>query len=483
MVYDPDKQYRCTIIRGRSKSEMDDLLPIYGSIIDDTCPCKKDKFDVDFNNKLKRHISSPTKKTLDNHRTEITGKLFGMWYVDDQSIVHSSKRTINLLKNRDQPAFFKEIVWNFQFPNGLDKLQTIKDRMDNKIRIRIFAFTLKFILEMKKKEMIPTKNELAYYIFNNLDVLQGKATIEEVLDEIIARRKLKIFKKVEHDNKASSYSMQHISELLNILELANLIKQEHQHDVTLIKLNNNEDEFVSKIASNKKLFFDMYDYDINDSNDVKKMYHYWNEYYSNCSAEQEILKTTSYKLSGFSDELREKIMETIFEISDNFEPKKESENYPVSHIQKSAGDIGDEGENIVLVYEKNRVKKFLPRLVNKVIHFGKQRGLGYDISSIIAENPHPEHAIFIEVKTTFRVTIPKNNFKDSFDLTRNEWIAAEQYRNNFFVYRVYLTNQGAYLFKIKDLLTLKENNKIYAVPLKYHVEFETKMDDEQWIKI
>ena len=460
MVYDPDKQYRCTIIRGRSKNEMDDLLPTYCSIIDDICPCKKDKFDVDFNNQLSTRLSSPTKKTLDNHRTEITGKLFGMWYVDDQNIVHASKRTINLLKNRDQPAFFKEIVWNFQFPNGLDKLQTIQDRIDNKVRIRIFAFILKFISEMTKKDMIPTKNELAYYIFNNLDVLQGKATLEEVLETIIARRKSNIFKKVEHDNKASSYSMQHISELLTILELANLIKQEHQKNVVLVKLNKNESEFISKVSLQKKLFFDMYNYKFNDSKDVKKMYSSWNEYYSNCSAEKEILKTTPYKLSGFSEGVR-----------------------PVPHIQKSTGEIGDEGENIVLIYEKERVKKFLPRLVNKVIHFGKQRGLGYDISSIIAENPHPEHAIFIEVKTTARVTIPKNNFNDNFDLTRNEWIAAEQYGNNFYVYRVYLTNQGVYLFKMKDLLTLKENDEIYAEPLKYHVEFETQMDDERWIKI
>lgn len=464
MVYDPEKQYRCTIIRGRSKNEMDDLLPIYASIIDEICPSEKKKFDNEFNDKLRTFLPSPTKKTLDNHRTEITGKLFGMWYVDDENIVHSSKRTDNLLKNRDQPAFFKEIIWNFQFPNGLDKLQTIKERMNNAIEIRPFAFTLKFILELEKNNITPTKNELAYYILNNLDVLQGKSDISEVIKKVIERRKSNELKKVEHDNKASSYSMQHISELFNILELANLIKQEHRKNTIFIKLNKNEHDFILELTKywNKKPSFDMYAFDINNSNDVKKMYNAWNIFYSDCSAKENILNTTPYKLSGFI---------------------VEGENIP--HVEKSTGDIGDEGENLVLIYEKNRVKKFLPRLVNKVIHQGKQKGLGYDIISIVAKQPNPEHAIYIEVKSTARVTIPTKLFKDNFDLTRNEWIAAEQHKDKFFVYRVYLTNEGAYLYKMQDLLTLRANNEIYAEPLKYHVEFEFKPEEQEgkWLKI
>ncbi len=464
MTYDPEKQYRCTIIRGRSKNEMDDLLPIYASIIDEICPSEKEKFDNEFNNKLRNFLSSPTKKTLDNHRTEITGKLFGMWYVDNAGTVHSSKRTDDLLKNRDQPAFFKEIIWNFQFPNGLDKLQTIKERRDNVIEIRPFAFTLKFILELAKKNITPTKNELAYYVLNNLDVLQGKSDIFEVVKKVIERRKLKELRKVEHESKASSYLMQHISELLNILELANLIKQDHRKNTIFIELNKNEHDFISELAKywNKKPSFDMYTFDLDNSNDVKKMYNAWSLFYSDCSSEEDILRTTPYKLSGFITKGEE-----------------------VPSVEKSAGDIGDEGENLVLNYEKNRVKKFLPRLVNKVIHQGKTKGLGYDVMSIVAKQPNPEHTIYIEVKSTARVTIPTKLFKDNFDLTRNEWISAEQHKDKFFVYRVYLTNEGAYLYKMQDLLTLRANNEIYAEPSKYHVEFEfePKEDEEKWLKI
>ena len=462
MAYDPEKQYRCTIIRGRSKNEMDDLLPIYASIIQDVCPCEKNVFVKDFNAKLSRFISSPTKKTLDNHRTEITGKLFGMWYLDDLDIVRSSKRTDSLIKNRDQPSFFKEISWNFQFPNGMDKLQTIKDRISHKIQVRPCAFVLKFILELSKVGDAPTKNEVAYYVLNNLDVLQGNSDVTQVVNEVIKRRKSGKIYKVKYDDKESSYSMQHISELINILELANLIKQEKRKTDTLLELNEKENEFIIELTNcwNKKPIFDMYNFDLDNTIDIKKMYKKWDVTYSECSVNEDLLRTKTYNLIGFD--------------------VKEGK---VPHIEKSTLDIGDEGEMMVFDYEKNRVEKFLPRLVNKVIYFGKQKGLGYDIQSIIAENPNPEHAIYIEVKSTVRVTAPTKPFRDNFDLTRNEWIAAEQHKDKFFVYRVYLTNDGAHLYKMQDLLTMSANNEIYAEPLKYHVEFESKKDEEKWLKI
>lgn len=462
MAYNPEKQYRCTIIRGRSKNEMDDMLPIYASIIQDICPCEKNIFVIAFNEKLSRFISSPTKKTLDNHRTEITGKLFGMWYLDNSDIVRSSKRTDMLIKNRDQPAFFKEISWNFQFPNGMDKLQTIKDRVSQKIEIRPLSFVLKFILEFSKEGDSPTKNELAYYVLNNLDVLQGNSDVTQVVKVVLNRRKSGKVYKVEHDYKAKSYSMQHISELINILELSNLIRLEKRKNTTFIEINENENEFIVKLANcwNKKPIFDMYDFDLDNVNDVKKMYNKWDFAYSECSVNENLLSTKTHQLTGF--DLKED---------------------KISPVEKSALDIGDEGEMIVFNYEKNRVEKFLPRLINKVIYFGKQKGLGYDIQSIIAENPNPEHAIYIEVKSTVRVTVPTKSFRDNFDLTRNEWIAAEQHKDKFFVYRVYLTNDGAHLYKMQDLIKLRENNEIFAEPLKYHVEFESKKDEEKWLKI
>ncbi len=57
---------------------MDDFLPAYAKVIDEVCPCAASDFESLFNNAFMRYLpeSERVKKTLDNHRTEISGKLF-----------------------------------------------------------------------------------------------------------------------------------------------------------------------------------------------------------------------------------------------------------------------------------------------------------------------------------------------------------------------------------------------------------------------
>ena len=43
-MYTPENQYRCTIIRGKSQTEMEDLLPVYANIVHKYCPCTEETF-------------------------------------------------------------------------------------------------------------------------------------------------------------------------------------------------------------------------------------------------------------------------------------------------------------------------------------------------------------------------------------------------------------------------------------------------------
>ena len=43
-MYNPENQYRCTIIRGKSQTEMEDLLPLYANIVHKYCPCNEEAF-------------------------------------------------------------------------------------------------------------------------------------------------------------------------------------------------------------------------------------------------------------------------------------------------------------------------------------------------------------------------------------------------------------------------------------------------------
>ena len=143
-MYNGSNQYRCIIIRGKSQKEIDDMLPAYAKVIDDSTPCKIEEFPTKFNDLLAPYLDlsadkaedKKKEKTLDNHRTEIAGKLFGMYYEDENGYVYASDRTKKFLKDNDQPAFFKDLCYKMQFPNGMQKPQKFKPLLDNKISIR-----------------------------------------------------------------------------------------------------------------------------------------------------------------------------------------------------------------------------------------------------------------------------------------------------------------------------------------------------------
>lgn len=226
-MYDHTRQYRCTIIRGKSQKEMDDFLPVYAKVIDEICPCQEDEFESLFNNAFKRFLpeSERIKKTMDNHRTEISGKLFGMYYLAEDGRVYESERTQKFLDDNDQPAFFKDICYKMQFPNGSQKVgTTVRQRVEDKICIRPNAFLLQLLLIAKTANIDITKRDLGYYVLNSLDVLQGKASPYEVLEQIVRDQKDGVVRTINVPGKAGSYNWQHINEQMNYLELANLIR-------------------------------------------------------------------------------------------------------------------------------------------------------------------------------------------------------------------------------------------------------------------
>ena len=109
-MYDHTKQYKHDIIRARAISDVDDLLPKYAMTIDQICPCTKEDFvkhfDLAFEEYALKKARDPNnlsarKKTLDNHRTEITGSLFGMYY-EENGMIYCSERTRKFLQDNDQ---------------------------------------------------------------------------------------------------------------------------------------------------------------------------------------------------------------------------------------------------------------------------------------------------------------------------------------------------------------------------------------------
>ena len=172
----------------------------------------------------------------------------------------------------------------------------------------------------------------------------------------------------------------------------------------------------------------------------------------------------------------------------NFDTSAEALGVPVTipHAddadRESTVEIGDEGEKYVYEYEKRRVTEFNFRLAGKVIHLGKTRGLGYDIQSVVAKaGETAEFVKYIEVKATKRVTVPDINdatWIDTLNITRNEWVASQQHRGSYSIFRVYFVRDSVIMYVLTDIAQKHDSGLIQAVPTTYRLDFGNNAVDE-----
>lgn len=470
-MYDHRKQLKCAIIRARAISDVDNLLPKYATVIDNLCPCTKAKFEEGFNNAFREYAISKArnksnekaiKKTLDNHRTEVSGSLFGMHYEVD-GMVYSSERNKKFLEDNDQPAFFKDWLLKMQFPNGMQKSQTYLKMVEEKLCCHPYSILLRVLEYARRSDIVLLKQELGYYIFNSEDVLKGNATANEVFDQIMNDKRGGIppRKIIIPDGESTSYD-QHVGDQLKYLQLANLIYIDGQE----VKVNPHEMKSINRFIEliNKPLGFDVYKYDLSNVENRKRFETDWAIYYG--------------QLSKYADDLATPVESLLLPVDE--EPKKLKRT-------NNKIELGDEGEEFVLNFEKDRVSKFNAHLVNKVLGLGKTKGLGYDIQSVIAEpGDFSEFVKYIEVKSTKRVTAPDLKdevWTDTINITRNEWIAAMQHKEFYSIYRVYFIRGGVVMYIIKNPYQKKMDNIIDVVPLTYRVDFQNNSIDESYKEV
>lgn len=465
IMYTPEHQYRCTIIRGKSQTDMEDLLPLYANIVHKYCPCEETAFKVSARKHLSKALfeteaydtlSPSNKKTIDNHLTEIAGTLLGLYYPQEEAdgtIIYESESCKYLVENHDFPIFFKNLCLNFQFPNGAKWIQYIKEDIDKKLNIKPYCYVVSMLYHAEKQQskVLLTQQEIGYYVLNNLDVLQGNVPCEIVYDRILEDRK----NKVKREKLSGSKDWQHIKEQFNMLELANIIER----DQTYVWLNPNESKSIELfLKANGNIEFDCYKYDLDSLDERKSLLNDWRTYNGNFHKELYDVKT---------------VFKSDIEIVGRDGLKAQGGAF------KSTVDLGDEGEALVFKLEQERIRNFKERLVNKVLLLGKTKGLGYDISSIEGdENPKkPEFARYIEVKSTKRVTEPSfdKNWGDSLNITAKEWGAAEQYGEYYNIYRVYFTKNKTFIVRIKNPFKKAEEGEIEVYPTIYQMIFDSSV--------
>ena len=460
-MYTPENQYRCTIIRGKSQTEMEDLLPVYANIVHKYCPCTEETFrnsafsDLSYTLFHTREFSQLPKnkqKTVKNHYTEIMGVLLGLFYPKydaeaKEVIIHETDSCRFLIEKSDFPTFFKNLCLNYQFPNGEKKITTIQKEMELGIKLKPFCFVVKLLHIANSHKQLLSKQEIGYYALNNLDVLCGNVSADEVFNRIMEDR----LNGIKRNKLSGSNEWQHIKEQFNLLELANLV----EHDSERIWLNSEEASAIALfIKKQNSPMFDVYSYNLNTTVRRKQIVQDWKEY--NGKFNMELLNTSP--VLGYIDNAKLKGGVTAI---------------------KSTTDLGNEGEALVFKLEQERVKFYKERLVNKVLLLGKTKGLGYDMSSIEAdENPeNPEFARYIEVKSTRRTTRPSfnQNWTDSLNITRKEWVAAQQFGTAYNIYRVYFTKSEVIVVRIHNPFALSKEGKIEVFPTVYQMDFSSNV--------
>ncbi|GJG36720.1 hypothetical protein PRLR5107_00270 [Prevotella lacticifex] len=452
---------------------MEDLLPLYANMVHKYCPCEEDQFKKScckvlskalFETEAFDLLPENNQKTVLNHLTEIAGTLLGLYYpyydyVTEKTYINESDSCKYLIENDDYPTFFKNLCLNFQFPNGAKWFQYIQDDIRNHVHIKPFCYVVELLYyaqSQPEKELL-TKQEIGYYVLNNLDVLQGRIPCSVVYDQIMSDRR----NKVKREKLSGSRDWQHIKEQFNLLELANVVET----DKTYIWLNKEETETVACFIKHKDDFiFDPYKYSLKTIAEQKIYLEDWKTAYGKFNRELLNVHTK------FRDDI----------IIVGREDQKAH-----SGATKSSVDLGDEGEALVFRIEQERVRNYRERLVNKVLLLGKTKGLGYDISSIEAdENPNrPEFARYIEVKATKRVTEPSFDsptWMDSINITAKEWVAAEQYGDYYNIYRVYFTKTKTFVVRIQNPYKKAEEGQIEVYPTIYQMNFDASVIEKRY---
>lgn len=451
MAYIPTNQYRCDIVRTRAKKYIEDILSAYAKIIHDLCPCSEDDFVDEFNARLSIYLKALGQpadiKALNNHRTETAKTLFGMYYIDGQKVVYETERTQKFLKDNDQPAFFKDICYKLQFPNGMTVNKTLKKRISDSIKCYPCRLVLAVIQEAQTTGIKLTVREIGYYVLNSLDSLTGTATPREIVDAIVSDRKYSISRNIS-SGKNDPWDWEHITGILNYLVLANLIefsKARHARDRE-VTLNVHEAAtikvFISGIAD--PLEFDVYDSKKYPRRTVKERKEFqleWDKYHGLLS---------KYAGSFYT-------LPSCLGIS----AVVPSGSTKASKVMTDA--IGKAGEGYVEKYEKDLLGKINPLYSSRVKNRASIRGIGYDIESVELLGTTLGAPKYIEVKTTTRVSPPTlKSFIDVVNLTRNEMIAAQTHLGSYYVYRVYLTKGHVYIYQLKDIVS-KESKKLVDI--------------------
>ncbi|MCK5123155.1 MAG: DUF3883 domain-containing protein [Candidatus Pacebacteria bacterium] len=446
-LYKTPKEYylRHAFPRGRMLSQIEDDLLIFSQLIMSLRGLSKKEFEEKFDKEYTK-LRDLKPKTIKNHRTEMIS-LFGLTFFNDEGKVEISDRAKILIEQQDFQLFFKTFCNRFQFPNAINKSQETIKQLKNGVNFKPAKFILTLLKCGNDKfgKFSVNGAEISNLIFNDLRVTRGEISPDNLLNTLVGMHKGKI------RFESNSRQAQHGREFLGYMYLAGLLETDDSHKS--FYLNEKEMPSVDFIILNEQ-FFNIPNNYIEQS-DVRKETNYEWQYWFGEVSRVEMIKL------GYSLETIEDIeKKTVGELTD--EEKKLAEPTKISKK-----DIGDVGEKIVFKYERNVIKKIRPDKLGLVKIVANDTSLGYDIQSLKKEDVAKKK--LIEVKTTIRTFEPNTAVVTYFPMSGNEWQTAQNNRDSYYIYRVFLSKKNAKILVIKDPFGESEEGNIIAEPIEYRI--------------
>lgn len=468
MIYQIPQEYYFRIhhCRSRFKGDVENILIFMATEIS---KLSEQYGDID-NEKLNtaiRHYpenGNKTKKTIDNWRTEISS-LFGFFeYVEGKKI--AGKLTKHLAQYQDMVEFFKLFLYKFQYPGAHIDVKELMEQIEAGIRFKPAQYilsVLQYAEETTGKRQYITKAEACHCIFNDLRCTRDKESPDKVWARITENRA----NQLEYDETGDV--IRYAGDILGYMEIANLLVcYDHKHFYSNYK---REEQAISAFIDSD-LWFDKYDYlydrIASEANlaDKKVRKNYYNE------INQQYDAWFSFANQKVEDvDFRTNLLSLLSQGTEEYTKEKEEAIAKFYNSLQEKGivrtkDTGDLGEDMVYIHECKRVSNIGRADVLHIIkHIPTQYAVGYDIQSVEATKKPKYKKRYIEVKTTLtRSAIKQANYR--FHLTPNEISTAETVRENYYVYRLIVSNNESKLFVIKNpiqlfedgLLTMTDNN-------------------------
>ena len=394
-----------------------------------------------------------TDKTIKNRRTEMV-RLFGLVKYSDGVVVPGT-RLVHLYESQDIPRFFKSFCKKFQYPGGILKPDKVKDIILNDIQFKPAKTILKLLKtgESKHGQFALSAAEVTHFIFNDKRVTAN----DEISGETIKR--IEIFRESGDVLDTGGDVIRYARDFLKYMVLANLLDEFKG----MYSLNNGEIKAINSLISDRNYFTKYKDViDISGNwvvSEYKTIDERWMDWFADIDIEEdEKLNTPASAL--IKDDIKfpnqwKKVREML------------DQRNPIAR-GRALKDIGDEGENIVLEYEKEIVRESCKHLLPQVKMVSDIKSLGYDIISVEPDGSRLKK--YIEVKTT-----KKNYIKGDppFTISINEWSVAQQQADSYYIYRVIITREGIAIFEIKNPFNKYKNGKLVVEPLAYKVVYSS----------